>query len=90
MNVGELKLLLEGIDDSVLVIVPLNAGEGFDGMFFSPCIEDSGLGKMGAEDLDEEDIEEMKLLNKEIPEVDEFLLVPCGFFEPKEHNHELN
>jgi hypothetical protein len=92
MTVKELKQKLESVDDSVRVIVPLNAGEGFDGMFFSPCIEESGEAELGLEDLDEEEIAERKLLNKPIHKEKSFALVPCGFFQEShdEVSPELN
>lgn len=83
MTVGELKNLLEGVDDNTEVLIPLNAGDGFDGMFFSPCAEESGIGEMGIVDGDEEDLVEMELLGKKTTE-QEFLLVPHGFFEIEE------
>ena len=91
MTVGELKVLLEGADDSAQVLIPLNAGDGFDGAFFTPCIEESGMGEVGIVDGDEEDLQEMELLGKEISKP-EFLLVPHGFFEIEEDeiNPKLN
>lgn len=81
MTVGELKILLEGVDDNTEILIPLNAGDGFDGMFFSPCIEDSGASDVGIDDLDEEDEAEMKLLGIVDTSQPTFLLVPRGFFE---------
>lgn len=84
MTVLELKEMLADLPDEMQVLVPLNAGDGFDGAFFSPCLEESGEGEMGLEDLDEEEIAERKLLN-EPPETEKsFLLVPCGFFQEHE------
>lgn len=89
MNVGQLKKLLEGVDDSLKVLVPIT--QEFDGRFYSPCSEDSGKTTMGTgEYLTEEEEKEMKLLNKPIPEEDAFLLIPCGFDEEKDQAHELN
>lgn len=84
MTVRDLKQLLEGCDDDMKVLIPLNPADGFDGMFFSPCIEESGVGEMGTEDLEEDDLKEMELLDKEIPQEPTFVLVPCGFFEKHE------
>jgi hypothetical protein len=89
MTVKRLRELLEGVNDNVQVLIPMT--QEFDGAFYSPCSEDSGLTQVGtATDLTEEDIKEMELLNKPIPEEDAFLLIPCGFDEEKEHKHELN
>jgi len=90
MTVKDLKELLNGVDENMDVIVPLNAGDGFDGVFFSPCTEESGEGEMGLEDLDEEEIAERKLLNRPPETAKSFILVPCGFFEHKDVSHELN
>lgn len=89
MTVGELRKKLEGVDDNMKVLIPFS--QEFDGAFYSPCSVDSGVSAMGTDpDLTEEDIKEMELLNKPIPEEDTFLLIPCGFGEEKEHKHELN
>jgi hypothetical protein len=90
MTVGELKILLEGVDDDTQVLVPMEPIEGFTGAFFSPCMEESKELEMGTEDLDEEEINERELLNKPLEHKPAFVLVPCGFFEEKEHTHELN
>lgn len=76
--------------DDMDVIIPLNAGEGFDGMFFSPCTEESGVGGLGIneEDMDKDEVEE--LINPSETQK-AFVLVPCGFFsEEKDHSHEMN
>jgi hypothetical protein len=89
MTVGELRKLIEGADDDMQVLIPLT--QEFDGAFYSPCSHDSGVSQMGTDnDLTEEDIKEMELLNKPIPEVPALLLIPCGFGEEKDHTHELN
>lgn len=89
MTVAQLKKLLEGVDENVQVLIPVS--HEFNGAFYSPCSEDSGLSQMGTDpDLTEEDIKEMELLNKPVPEEPAFLLIPCGFGEEKEHRHELN
>ena len=54
MTVGELKTLLDGIDDHVEVLIPVNMDEA-DGLFYSPCFEMSGeieANVDGLEDLD--------------------------------------
>ena len=89
MTVAQLKKLLEGVDENVQVLIPVS--HEFDGAFYSTCSEDGGLSQMGTDpDLTEEDIKEMELLNKPVPEEPAFLLIPCGFGEEKEHRHELN
>lgn len=75
MTVGKLKQLLEGLDDEMLVLIPTT--NEFTGEFYSPCNEESGVGEMGI-------VEEVEVTTKE------FMLVPCGFFEEKDHSHELN
>ena len=93
MNVGQLKKLLEGVPNDVKVLIPFS--HEFDGIFYSPCNVDSGMCKVSTDpDLEPEDIEEMQLLNKPLPEEDAFMLVPCGFAEEDEdgekHKHLLN
>jgi hypothetical protein len=88
MNVKQLRELLEGKPDDMPVLIPVS--QEFDGAFYSPCHEDSGDAQLGDEPLSEEDLKEMELLNKPIPEEPAFLLVPCGFFEEQDHSHELN
>ncbi len=92
MNIKQLKQLLEGLDDDMVVLIPTS--HEFDGIFYTPCSQDSGVSQMGtAINLEEEDIKEMELLNKEIPSEDTFLLIPCGFFDMDnqfDDNHLLN
>ena len=93
MNVGQLKKMLDGVPDDMMVCIPFS--HEFDGAFYSPCINDSGVSQMGTDlEMTEEEYEEKLLLNQPIPEVDVFLLVPCGFTEPDEngekHKHLLN
>lgn len=88
MTVKELRELLAEADDNLEVLIPVT-GE-FDGRFYSPCSEESGVAGMGTEDLTDEDEAELKLLDKEPPSEPSFILIPCGFFEPVDHNHELN
>lgn len=94
MTVKDLKELLENVDDGMQVLTPLNAGEGFDGVFYSPCVEESGESELGigeeAESLTEEDMAEVQLLDKTLPTEKSFVLIPCGFFEPHDTSHELN
>jgi hypothetical protein len=89
MTVGELKKLIENADDNTQVLIPIS--QEFDGAFYSPCSEESGISMMGTDpNLTEEDIKEMELLNKPLPEEPALLLVPCGFSEEKQHVHNLN
>lgn len=90
MTVKKLKELLEKVPDEMKVLIPAEPHNGFTGVFFSPCEQDSGEIEMGTEDLTEEDENEMKLLNKEIPSEKSFVLVPCGFYETHDNTHELN
>lgn len=83
MTVKELKQMLEGLDENLEVVIPLEPMEGFTGAFFSPCNAESGMIELGTEDLSEEDLAEYELLNKPIPQEPSFVLVPCGFFEEK-------
>jgi hypothetical protein len=73
MTIGDLKEMIHALPDDMQVLIPMNAGEGFDGAWFSPCIEESGEATLGI-DEDEE--------NGETDEA--FCIVPCGFFEPHE------
>jgi hypothetical protein len=75
MTVGELKILLADVDDDIEVLIPHNAEEGFNGFFFSPCSEDSGLGDAITDDPDDYD----PLINP-APTEQSFFLVPCNFF----------
>jgi hypothetical protein len=84
MTVKDLREMLADVPDETQVVVPLNAGVGFDGMFFSPCLEESGECELGTEDLDEEEIKEYELLDKPLPQEKSFTLVPCGFFQEHE------
>lgn len=89
MTVGQLKALLEGVDESMQVYIP--ASEVFDGKFVPANFEDSGVTTMGMGDYDEEDLKEMELLNKPIEdEEDYFLLVPKGFWDEESNEHYLN
>lgn len=87
MTVLELKEMLAALPDEMQVLVPLNAGAGFTGEFFSPCLEESGDADMGTEYVSEEDAKEYDLLDKPLPSEKSFILVPCGFFQ--EHDGSL-
>lgn len=90
MKVKDLKKLLVGVDDEMNVLIP-TSGE-FDGVFSLPCIEESGVSMMGiANDIEElsEPIDEV-LTPLVTEEREEFLLVPCGFFDHKDKSHEMN
>jgi hypothetical protein len=91
MTIKQLRNLLEGLDENMMVLIP--ASHEFDGVFYSPCPEDSGVSQIGTDaTLDEEDIKEMELLSKPIPSEECFMLIPCGFGDviPFVHNHLLN
>lgn len=90
MTVKDLRQLLEGVDDDMQVVIPLEPTEGFTGAFFSPCLHESGEIEMGTEDLSEEDIAEHELLNKPVPAEPSFALVPCGFYEEKHIDPTMN
>jgi hypothetical protein len=89
MTVKDLNEMLLGVDENMQVLIPIN--KEFDGMFYSPCNIESGVNTVGTDnDLSEDDVQEMELLGKELPEENVFMFVPCGFFEEKDHSHELN
>lgn len=89
MTIGNLKALIQDISDDTPVLIPFS--QEFDGVFYSPCLVDSGVCAIGTDmDVEEEDIAEMELLGKPIPEIDTFILVPAGFYEEKSHKYELN
>lgn len=78
MKVKDLKKILSEIPEGMLfsewnemdVLIPTSME--FDGMFVSPCMEETGLGELG---INEEG---------DIPETRKsFVIVPCGFFEEK-------
>lgn len=91
MTVKELKKKLATMPDDMNVLVPVNPMDGFDGQFFSPCNEETGEVEMGLDDIDDDEMNELKLLGKEIRKEKSFVLVPCGFYD-KEHDQtvELN
>lgn len=70
MNVGQLKQLLEGVDDDVEILIPFDASM-FDGLFYSPCIDESGEGDSITSDFNETGMASEK----------SFLLLPHGFFD---------
>ena len=86
MNVKELKELLKDVPDDTPVVIPVK--QYFDGAFYSPCIEDSGVGELGLY-FDEEEEKEAALLGKPTHE-NSFMLLPHGFFEEPDYSHELN
>ena len=72
-----------------MVIIPVS-GE-FDGKFYTPCSEQSGVATVGTDPtMTEDDYKEAELLNKETPEKEVFMFVLHGFFEEKDYSHELN
>lgn len=86
MTAKDLRAMLEGVPDDTPVYIPLH--EEFDGMWVHPCMEDSGLVKLGTEESDEEDEKERQLLNK--PESDEsaFVFVRCGFIHAHDEDRQ--
>lgn len=60
MNVKELKELLQDAPDDMQVLIPLH--EEFTGVFYSPCIGESGVMKMGGEEEGDLDREEFLLV----------------------------
>lgn len=88
MNVGQLRSLLEGLSDDIQVLIPMSSE--FDGMFYTPCMADSGVSKMMLDDVSEEDIRERELLGQPIGDEDTFCLVPCGYYEEHDDRHKLN
>lgn len=85
MTVGKLKELLKDIPDEMQVLVPMNPMERFNGAFFSPCEEMTGVGDLGIE----EETDEMRLLNQESASEKSFVIVPCGFFEDHEDERQM-
>lgn len=84
MTVGDLRKLTNGLPDEMDVLIPMNAGEGFDGCWLRPCLEESGVSELGFEDIDEEEAKERELLNNPPKTEKTFCLVPCGFFQEHE------
>lgn len=72
MKVSDLRKLLEGAEDDMLVLIPVD-NEYFDGCFQSPCMESSGVAELG---IDEDSDETEKA----------FIFVPHGFFETAEQD----
>lgn len=79
MKVKDLRKLLEGVDDEMIVLIPTSME--FDGRFISPCEGESGEADLGM--YDQEDEQEAMLLNKPTTRKD-FILVPHNFFEPSD------
>lgn len=91
MTIKKLKELIADLPDDMKVLVPAQPTEGFTGHFFSPCEQDSGVIEMGGEaELTNEEAEAWENKALEIPMEKSFVLVPCGFYEEKDHKHELN
>lgn len=90
MNIKKLKELIAELPDEMKVLIPAQPSEGFTGVFFSPCEQDSGELEMGGDEtMSEEDVE--KAINLGSLETDKsFVLVPCGFYDEKDHAHQLN
>lgn len=75
MTVGELKILLEGVDDDTEVLIPASPLDGFGALFYSPSVEESGWQYTSDEEISEEDLADYPF------GVPQFLLVPVGYFE---------
>lgn len=88
MNVGKLKELIKSLDDNIKVYIPLN--QEFDGFFYSPCEEESGLSELGGDETMSEDEVERELNLGTLKTEKVLLLVPCNFDEEKDHSHQLN
>lgn len=90
MTVEDLRFILEGLPGDMPVVCPLNAGQGFDGIFFSPCLMESGEADLGLIDA-EDDIEEFDEIEAILdpPSEKSFILVPCGFFEIHEEQERI-
>ena len=88
MTVKDILQLVEGKPLDMPILIP--ASSEFDGVFYSPCVEESGEIGVGEDESTEEDVSEMKLLNKPINEEKVIALVPCGFFDEKDYISELN
>lgn len=87
MKVKDLKKLLDGVDEEMMVLIPTSME--FDGHFVTPCEGETGEADLGIFE-DEEDEKEAESLNKPITRKD-FVIVPHGFFEEhKGINPELN
>jgi hypothetical protein len=82
MKVIELRKMLEGVDDNIEVLIPVNT-DCFDGMFYRPCSCESGVIKMAANELTEEEMEKHENLGLPVPEKEAFLLAPHGYTEEK-------
>jgi hypothetical protein len=90
MTIKKLKELITDLPDEMKVLIPAEPKDGFTGAFFSPCDQDSMAVDMGTEDLEEDEMKEMELLNKEIPSEKSFVLVPCGYYDEHDNTHEMN
>lgn len=68
MTVKELKEMLSDLPDDMDVLIPMEPMEGFTGVWFSPCIEESSVVEMALDEYGDET-------------EDSLALVPCGFFD---------
>lgn len=90
MNIKKLKELIADLPDDMKVLVPAEPTEGFTGAFFSPCEQESGVIEMGGDEtMSEADVERAENLGT-LEMQKEFVLVPCGFYDEKTHDHLLN
>lgn len=91
MTVGELRKMIDGVDDNMPVVIPTS--KDFKGVFsvYSPCSVGSGKSQLPAcDDMTNDEIKELLLADKPLPQEDVMMLVYCGYGEDHEHTHELN
>lgn len=86
MTVKDLKEMISDMPDDMPVYIPMNPSKAFDGLLFSPCVEESGKSAFAVEELEE--IERKQNLGLPLNEEDAFLLVPCGYSD-KKHEEEI-
>lgn len=77
MTVGQLEKLLVGVPKNTIVLIPEK--DKHNGVFYTPCPEDSGHGEIYLGNYTEEQILEMELLNQKIPTKKVFFLLPENF-----------
>ena len=70
MTISELREIISDLPGDMDVLIPAHPFEGFTGVLFPPCIEESQPVTTSVEEGVEEEA---------------FMLVPCGFFD-KEHD----
>jgi len=91
MTIKKLKELIADLPDDMRVLVPAEPKEGFTGVWFSPCEEDSSVITMhGDENTTEDEVEAFENKAIDLESEDAFALIPCGFLEDHDNNHLLN